>query len=370
MYKNDFALSEGIYLLNHSVGKPLKTAQQAFSKHFFSPWQNSNAEPWQNWLGVIDQFTIGLAKLFNAKQSEFCPQVNLSSGLTKIVMSLDKLQAQNCVVLLSENDFPSIGFALQNALPKSCELRFIPAHLDMSCANVWDEYLTNDVDLVLVSHAYSNSGELAPLSDIIPMAKSREVLTIIDIAQSAGVVPLDLNTLKPDFMIGSSVKWLCGGPGASYLWINTDQIQTCRPKDVGWFSHDNPFEFDIHDFRFHDSALKFWGGTPSIAPYAIAEHSIDYFAKIGSQVIREYNQRLMNLIVDEFPDKIISPKESHRRSSSIVLNFGKQQNLVFHALQDNNITVDYRNLGLRISPHIYNDEADIDRLLSVIKSKI
>ncbi|MCS5591308.1 MAG: aminotransferase class V-fold PLP-dependent enzyme, partial [Gammaproteobacteria bacterium] len=307
MYKNDFALSKGVYLLNHSVGRPLKTAQQAFSQHFFSPWQHTNEEPWHNWLGVIDKFTSGLAKLFNAKQSEFCPQVNLSSGLTKIVMSLDKLQAKNCVVLLSENDFPSIGFALQNALPKSCVLRFIPRHLDMSCANVWDEHLTNDVDLVLVSHAYSNSGQLTPLNDIIPMAKSRGILTIIDIAQSAGVVPLDLNTLKPDFMIGSSVKWLCGGPGAAYLWINTDQIQTCRPKDVGWFSHDNPFEFDIHDFRFHGSALKFWGGTPSIAPFSVAEHSIDYFAKIGSQTIREHNQQLINLIADAFPDELVSP---------------------------------------------------------------
>lgn len=370
MYKTDFALSEGVYLLSHSVGRPLKTAQQSFSKHFFSPWQNSNEEPWGVWLGIIDQFTSGLAKLFNAKQSEFCPQVNLSSGLTKIIMSLNKLQAQNCVVLLSENDFPSIGFALQNALPKSCELRFIPKHLDMSCANVWDEYLVNDVDLVLISHAYSNSGQLTPLNDVIRMAKSKGILTIVDIAQSAGVVPLDLNTLKPDFMIGSSVKWLCGGPGAAYLWINTDHLQTCRPKDVGWFSHDNPFEFNIHDFRFHDSALKFWGGTPSIAPFAIAESSINYFAKIGSQAIREHNQKLITLIANAFPDKIVSPIKHHRRSGTIVLNFGERQSELLNALQKNNITVDRRSLGLRISPHIYNDISDINRLLSAIKASI
>jgi selenocysteine lyase/cysteine desulfurase len=370
MYKNDFVLSKGVYLLNHSVGRPLKTAQQDFSKNFFSPWECSNEEPWEKWLGVIDKFTDALAKLFNAKQSEFCPQVNLSSSLSKIIMSLDKLHAKNCVVLLSENDFPSIGFALQNALPKSCELRFIPTHLDMSCANVWDEYLNNDVHLVLVSHAYSNSGQLAPLSDIIPMARSRGILTLIDIAQSAGIVPLDLKTLKPDFMIGSSVKWLCGGSGAAYLWINPDHLQMCQPKDVGWFSHDNPFEFDIHDFRFHNSALKFWGGTPSIAPYVIAKHSIDYFAKIGSQEIRDHNQQLMNLIAGEFLDKLISPIEPHQRSGTIILNFDKQQDAVLRALQDNNITVDCRSLGLRISPHIYNDEADVDRLLSVIKSII
>ena len=370
MYKNDFALSEGVYLLNHSVGRPLKTAQQSFSKNFFSPWEQSNKEPWESWLDVIDQFTGGLAKLFNAKQSEFCPQVNLSSGLTKIIMSLDQLQTQNCVVLLSENDFPSIGFALQYALPKSCELRFIPKYLDMSCANVWDEHLTNDVDMVLISHAYSNNGQLAPLNDIIPMAKSKGILTLIDIAQSGGVVPLDLNNLKPDFMIGSSVKWLCGGPGAAYLWVNEDHIQACQPKDVGWFSHDNPFEFDMHDFRFNDSALKFWGGTPSIAPFAIAENSINHFAKIGSQAIREHNQQLTTLIANAFPDRTVSPIEHHLRSGTIVLNFGKKQDKVFRTLQESNITVDCRAQGMRISPHIYNDASDINQLLSAIKASI
>ena len=117
---------------------------------------------------------------------------------------------------------------------------------------------------------------------------------------------------------------------------------------MDWFSHDNPFEFDIHDFRFHDSALKFWGGTPSITPFAIAGHSISYFAKIGSQAIREHN----------------------RRSGTIVLNFGEKQSKLLDSLQKNNITVDRRSLGLRISPHIYNDINDINQLLSAIKANI
>ncbi|MGS0728862.1 aminotransferase class V-fold PLP-dependent enzyme, partial [Shewanella sp. 0m-11] len=93
-FKDDFSLAPGSYLLNHSVGRPLKDAEQAFSKQFFAPWQTSGKEPWHDWLQVIEQFSQGLAKLFNARVEEFCPQVNLSSALTKLVMSLERLNQQ------------------------------------------------------------------------------------------------------------------------------------------------------------------------------------------------------------------------------------------------------------------------------------
>lgn len=177
-------------------------------------------------------------------------------------MSLDQLQKKNCVILVSEIDFPGMGFALKKSLPQDCEIRFIPAKEDITNADIWNEYLTRDVDLVFISYAYSNTGQLSPISDVISIARSRNVISILDIAQSAGIVPIDLDELNPDFMIGSSVKWLCSGPGATYLWVNSKQLSSCSPKDVGWFSHDNPFEFDIHNFRYNASALKFWGGTP------------------------------------------------------------------------------------------------------------
>jgi kynureninase len=367
-YKNDFMLAAGSYLLNHSVGRPLKTAESDFKQQFFAPWQESGVEPWGDWLGIIERFTHGLSSMFNAPATEFCPQVNLSSALTKLVMSLEQLQRDDAVILMSEIDFPSMGFALKKSLPENCELRFIPKTLDITDADVWDAHLTTDVDMVFVSHAYSNTGQLSPIDDIVAAAKSRGVLTLIDIAQSAGVVPLDLGALQADFMIGSSVKWLCGGPGAAYLWVNSKHLADCKPKDVGWFSHDNPFEFDIHDFRYHQSALKFWGGTPSVAPYAIAAHSIDYFCQLGSDKLRQHNQHLIGLVANELDCEFVSPRELAKRSGTMILNFGDSQQRVLSALKSANISVDARSEGIRVSPHIYNDEADIWRLLTLIRA--
>ena len=367
-FKDDFILTNSNYLLNHSVGRPLKTSENNFAERFYEPWKKSNDEPWEKWLETINDFTLSLAKIFNAKKSEFCPQVNLSSGLTKILMSLKQVQKKKSVVLVSEIDFPGMGFALKKSLPDDCEIRFIPANEDITNSSIWDVYMTEDIDLVFVSHAYSNTGQLSPISDVISMARSRNIISILDIAQSAGIVPIDLTALKPDFMLGSSVKWLCGGPGAAYLWVNTERLSSCEPKDVGWFSHENPFEFDIHNFRYHDSALKFWGGTPVVAPFVIATNSINYFTKIGIKNIRKHNQALIAKTANEIDLEFVSPRDEAIRGGTMILDFGSNQQKVLNHLKDNNIGVDLRSHGIRISPHIYNDEQDIDQLISVIKS--
>ncbi|WP_201746384.1 aminotransferase class V-fold PLP-dependent enzyme [Veronia nyctiphanis] len=266
MKKNqDFHCPEGAYLLSHSVGRPLKSQTTNFQDVFLSPWAEEGAEPWGQWLKVIEQFRHELSVLFNGKAEDFCPQVNLSSALTKIIQSHQRLSNKPRIVM-SEQDFPSMGFVLQNAPLDHAEISLIPADSDSTDTNVWHEFLKEGADLVFISHVYSNTGQKTPIEEIVTIAKEFGVMSLVDVAQSAGVIHVNLQTCQPDFLIGSSVKWLCGGPGAGYLWVNPNILHECQPKDVGWFSHENPFEFNIHDFRYHESALKFWGGTPQSLP--------------------------------------------------------------------------------------------------------
>lgn len=368
MYRDDFCMPQGCYLLSHSVGRPLKNTVENASEHFFTPWQESVKEPWQQWLPAVEGFTEALGRLFNAPSEQFCPQVNLSSGLTKLVMSHPTFYKPHCTVLMAQADFPSMGFVMQKALPESAEIRYIPEHEDLSDIHVWQRYLTSEVDGVFVSHVYSNTGVQAPISDIVALSKVTNTLSVIDVAQSAGVIPLDLTALNADFMIGSSVKWLCGGPGAAYLWVNSQQIAQCEPKDVGWFSHQNPFEFDIAHFEYNHKALKFWGGTPSVLPYTIAANSIEYIAKRGVDNVRAHNLVLLSLIQQQLASFLISPCAKERCSGTAILHFGKHQQQVLAALEAAKISVDVRKLGMRVSPHIYNTAREIQALIDIIKS--
>ena len=368
MYKHDFLLQDNIYLLNHSVGRPLKTTEQEFKPHFLDHWQNSSSEPWPQWLNAITRYQVALSKLFNDDADNFCPQVNLSSALSKVVMSVARLQQPHAQILMCESDFPSMGFVMQRALADSATITFIPNHRDITDPHVWTEFLHERIDLVFISHAYSNTGQQAPLDDILTLARQHQVLSMVDVAQSAGIIPLDLKTTRPDFMIGSCVKWLCGGPGSSYLWVNPNQLAHCLPKDVGWFSHQQPFEFNIHHFKDHQGALRFWGGTPSIMPYVISANSIEYFTQIGIDKLRQHNQTLLTMLADAFPLALVSPSHETQRNGTAILHFGSQQEAVLSALIAHNISVDNRQQGMRISPHIYNDEVEMQQLIELIKS--
>ncbi|KZN57239.1 hypothetical protein N474_08550 [Pseudoalteromonas luteoviolacea CPMOR-2] len=366
MQASDFYLPTEDYLLSHSVGRMLKTAQADFNDHFMAPWQQLNQEPWVQWLEGVERFTAALADLLGSQASNFCPQVNLSSGLTKWLMSMPEFRERRVKVLLSEHDFPSMGFVLQQAM-HDVELTFIPDTEDLSCFDTWERYLTAEYDLLFVSHVYSNTGQQAPVKQIIDHAKKYRCRIVVDIAQAAGVLPIDLDKWQADCVVGSSVKWLCGGPGAGFLWVSSECVSLCQPMDVGWFSHQNPFEFDIHHFVPHESALRFWGGTPSVAPFILAGHSIEAFSQQGIEHVRAHNINLLKQVWEALSPWCVSPQNPLQCSGTAIINPGTQLAACTQALKNEGIAVDTRKYGIRVSPHIYNERAQIMRFIDVVQ---
>ena len=366
-YKESFVPAQGIYLLNHSVGRPPVTTRETWIEGFIDPWEQGGEEVWPRWLESIDHFRAALAELLNSDVASICPQANLSSALTKILQSF-RLPEKKRVLLYTEQDFPSIAFVLQQAARNGFVLRHIPADADTLDPIVWSDYLTPDVGLVLVTHVHSNTGRQVPVAGISAMARERGVLSVVDIAQSVGVVPIDLKNWQADFVIGSCVKWLCGGPGAGFLWVAPERVGECEPVDVGWFSHESPFEFDMHNFRYAADALRFWGGTPSVQPYVTAANSIRLLNRIGLATIRAHNLALTQLIIDAVDSNtLVTPLEPQCRGGTVVLNYAAgEQNQVCARLREAGVLFDERPTGIRLSPHIYNDAEEIAVVLSLL----
>jgi len=355
-----FLPADGIYLLSHSVGRQPASTSDVVQKGFFNVWARDGADIWSNWLQQIDAFRDGLAALLNDSSENFCPQTNLSSGLTKLIYSVQPPKDRR-VLLFSELDFPSMGFVLNQAKRSGYELREIPASADLLDPATWDRYLSEDVYCAFVTHVDSNTGRCSNMSEICSMARDRDVRTIVDIAQSVGVVPIDLRDWRADFVLGSCVKWLCGGPGAGFLWVNPDRLEDCKPIDVGWFSHADPFEFDIHSFRYADNALRFWGGTPSVLPFVVAADSIDLINRIGVQTIRKHNIELTTALLASVDERfVVSPIKPGLRGGTVVLNFQENHAAIEKRLTETDVQFDTRSHGLRLSPHIYTTNEEIE----------
>jgi kynureninase len=362
-----FVPSEGIYLLNHSVGRPPVNTLDAWVESFLEPWENAGENVWPRWLQTIDNFRSALAGLLHGQAMDFCPQVNLSSALTKIITSMKPTESRQ-TILYTEQDFPSMAFVLQQAEKQGYRLKAIAEHLDTMDLNVWSEQLSADVGLVLVTHVHSNTGRQVPVADICALAQKQEIISVIDIAQSAGVVPIDLSAWNADFVIGSCVKWLCGGPGAGFLWVVPERLSRCEPTDVGWFSHENPFEFDSHNFRYARDALRFWGGTPSVTPYATATNSIRLLQQIGIETIRAHNLALTQQMIEAVDaDRVITPALPEKRGGTVVLHYPDNRlDAVCARLKQAKVDFDVRPTGIRMSPHIYNDTDEIGAVVDLL----
>jgi kynureninase len=357
-----FVRPAGTYLLSHSIGlSPSETAQHALEAHL-GVWDHDPAGAWTHWLAEIEGFRSALAALLGHEAAWFCPQVNVSSGLTKVLQALRPSGS----IVMTEEAFPSLGFVI-GAL--GAHAVFVERDADVFDLDVWAERFdtADPVGAVLITHVHSNTGELLPVADIARLARERGILTIVDVAQSAGVIPIDLRAWDVDVVLGSCVKWLCGGPGAGWMWVRPDVCERSAPTDVGWFSHEDPFEFDIHSFRPASDASRFWGGTPSVLPFAIARRSIELIDAIGVRAIRAHNVALTSRLIDALhPDLVVNPTQADRRSATVVIDAGRQTDEVVDALVAAEVHVDRRPTGIRVSPHVYNAASDIDTVVRVI----
>lgn len=371
MYSSLFHLPPGVYLLSHSVGCLPKTTLQA-QADFFNLWRSKGGNSWDEWLAHIEAFCQSLAALFNGRPDQFCPQVNISSAVTKIIAALPPRPGKN-IILLSELDFPSIGFTLEQARRLGYEIRRMPAVEGSSPFPLeqWAEYLTADVQVALITHVLYGNSYRNPVKAIVALAQQQEIHTIVDIAQASGVVPVDVQEWSADFVAGSCVKWLCGGPGAGFMWVNDGILAQLRPIDVGWWSHENPFEFDITDFRYAPDARRFWGGTPSILPYVVARSGIEQIRAISPQTTQAHNHNLTNILIEAAQENdwpLLTPADPALRGGTVCIGFPNAPEIVA-ALNTANIKVDARpSYGVRFSPHIYTTEEQIEETAETLKT--
>lgn len=368
-HRKYFHTPDAIYFLNHSVGCLPKVTEKS-AKKFLNLWKKKGGLAWPIWLNAIHEFNNSLAKLLNASSIEFCPQVNISSAVTKIISSLPKRKSRN-KILLSELDFPSMGFVLEQSKKLGYEIEFLQPENNVFSLSQWEKALTKNTQLALITHVTSENSYQNPVAEITNIAHNKKIFTIVDIAQSVGVMPINLQKWSADFVVGTSIKWLCGGPGAAFLWANLEKIDLFLPQDVGWFSHENPFEFDIHNFQYAKDASRFLGGTPSVLPYLLAKSSIDKILEIGIENIYKHNQALLDILLAKLKNleiKISSPCSRNERGGTCVINFSNNKKMV-EKLQEKNILVDCRpRFGIRISPHIYNTRSEISFMCNIFKS--
>ncbi len=340
-------------MLAHSVGCLPISARDALEADFFQPWARRGGDAWEHWLEAIEAFRSALAALLGGTSDQWCPQPTISTALSRLLSGVPFAKART-KILMSHEAFPSIGFAAGGLERLGLQLELLEG--DPSKLESWARIADGDVAAVVAMHVHSNSGAVSPIADIAALAKAHGVFSVMDIAQSAGILPIAVDRWGVDAVVGTSVKWLCGGPGGCFLWVDPSRVGEIEPLDRGWFSHDNPFEMDIGDFRYAADARRFWGGTPSVAPYVLATAGIETIARFGVERVRAHNRRLADALGRSLGGALARECDLAGRGGTICLTLDARRDRM---LKDAGCFFDRRGARIRLSFGPWNDEADL-----------
>lgn len=369
MVKTGFNLPTGPYLLSHSVGCLPKLAQTTLTENYLQPWSTSGGDAWSNWLGVLDAFCEELGSVIGGHGTDICPQPSVSAAFSNYLLSIPETERRT--IVMHADAFPTMGFVVQALERCGFALRLIDAETPADEPAAWTPYLTSDVAAAVITHVHSSTGVVSPVAEIASLCRQRGITSIVDIAQSVGIVPVDVTSWHADVVLGSSVKWLCGGPGAGFIWIASDHINSLQPVNAGWFSHADPFEFDIRAFRFAAGTRKFWGGTPTVAPYALALGSLRALDAIGFTRIAAHNRALKKLVFDGLPDTDWLARKAVDLGGTLCLKPDETIcTNVSKALTEAGCHFDQRGPVIRLSFHIYNDEDDARLVRQILDQSI
>src|SRR5690242_1406160 len=236
--------------------------------------------------------------------------------------------------------------------------------LDRMLAAIDEETL-----LVPISHVLFKSAFLQDAKAITDRAHEVGALAVLDTYQSAGTVPFSVKELNVDFATGGSVKWLCGGPGAGYLYVRPDLIETLQPKTTGWMAHEHPFAFET-EMHYAPNITRFLHGSPAIPALYAAESGYKIINEIGVAAIREKSMRQTQQLIALAEDagfRVTSPQDPSVRGGTITV-WDDNAAEITKELVRREFIVDYRpGAGVRISPHFYTKDEELELVIAEMK---
>ncbi|MGH7961741.1 MAG: aminotransferase class V-fold PLP-dependent enzyme, partial [Candidatus Binatia bacterium] len=225
--------------------------------------------------------------------------------------------------------------------------------------------------LVPISHVLFKSGYIQDAQAVIDKAHAVGASVVLDVYQSAGTVPINVKELDVDFVVGGSVKWLCGGPGAGYLYVHPALRSRLEPQVTGWMAHRAPFAFEPGAITYAADIHRFLHGSPAIPALYATESGYDIINEIGVERIREKSVRQTSRLI-ELTDAqgwhVNSPRDAARRGGMVVVDVPHAAAVV-QELAQRDVLVDFRpGAGIRIAPHFYTKDEELDLTIGEIKT--
>ncbi len=358
-WRGEFPILETTtYLISNSLGAMPRGTASSLAQ-YAQTWEKRGVRAWEEgWWEM--PVTVGdmVAGLIGAPKGSVTMHQNVTLA-EAVVLSCFEPKGRRNRIVCEDGNFPSIQY-LYGAQPG---LELVPVSVERLVDAIDDRTL-----LVPISHVLFENSFVQDAPPIVEKSHQVGAHVVLDVYQSAGVLPLDVTKLAVDFAVGGCLKWLCGGPGNGFLFVRPD-LAHLKPRLTGWMAHADPFAFEPPPQRYAEGPFRFLTGTPSIPCLYAAIEGLRIVKEVGVERIRQHSARLTERLLARiaehgFPS--ITPREAARRGGTVAVAPHDAQ-AISRLLLERDFLIDYRpEAGIRISPHFYNTEDECDAVVAEI----
>lgn len=354
-----------VYLNSCSQGALSLDVQEAYQS-YLRDWDEKGS-PWEVWVQRGEAARQAFAGLVNAAADEVAVCTSVSAGVSALASALD-FSGERSKVVMSDFEFPTIGQIWHAQERRGARVVHVPAAGNIIPTERFVEAIDERTKIVSITHVCFRNGSRLDVPAIVELAHQKGALVLLDSYQALGTFPIDVKALKIDFLAGGTLKYLLASAGLAYLYVRKELIPSLQPTNVGWFAQANIFAMDIYAHTPAPTARRFESGTPPIPNIYAGVAGIKLIQSIGLEKIEAHLRDLTGAIKEGAMRRgfnLVSPVDPARHGALITVRAHNVDMLV-RRLEAGGIITSSRDNHLRISPHIYNNLADVDRLLDCL----
>jgi len=363
-WREEFPILEtSTYLISNSLGA---MPRQVYGRlrDYADSWTVRGVRAWEEgWWDMAVSVGDRIGELIGAGPGEISLHQNVTLTQAIISSCFDFSGPRNKIVLV-DLEFPSIVYFYLEQRRRGARVEIVKSEDGIHAPL---EKILDAIDettlLVPISLVLFRSASIVDARAIVERAHKAGAHVILDCFQAAGTLPVDVCGLNVDFAVGGCLKWLCGGPGVAYLYARPDLRDTLAPMITGWSAHQRPFDFEVGPVELRNDGFRFLNGTPHIPALYACQPGLEILEKVGIEKIREKSKRQTQRLMDGAAArgwKVNSPRDASMRGGTISVDC-PHASAVKSELIARNILVDYRpGAGVRLSPHFYNRDEEID----------
>lgn len=367
-YRKYFPITEQYTFLDNSGVAPVSTLVRDTVDSFLDEAVHGATFAYEGWMEQVEEARKACAVLAGCAPDEIAFVRSTSHGISIVASGYPWKKGDKVVTY--EKEFPSNMYPWLNLESRGVEVRRVPPG-DNGFLTVDDikKHIDQGTRLVSVSSVQFTNGCRIDAGELGRYCREKGVMLFIDSIQSMGVVPFDVKRDNIDFTAADGHKWLLSPEGTGFFYCRKELIADINPPLLGWNSVINESEYEKIDFTLKGNASRFEEGSMNIMGVLALGASVRMLLEAGIENIRERVQYLGDLVIENCNRRgfeLTSPAEYNSRAGIVCFRGDFDPARVRDELNKSGVMVNVRGGGLRVSPHFYNNEEDIENLFNHI----